>query len=240
MVNESFVRRYLGDGDPIGRQLGNVGGGPPKTIVGVVADTLLFGRENEAPPEIYMPLSSAVSNRFQVAVKVAGDPAAYVETLRRVLREFDPNMPVLQVRSMDAVLAGGTELRRFNLQLMLVFGAVALGLAALGIYAVIAYSVAQRRHEFGIRMSLGADSGRILALVLAQGMRLASLGLLLGIGGAVVLGRMLSSQLFGVGSGDPWVIGIVTALLAAVALAACAVPALRASRIAPMVALTAP
>jgi putative ABC transport system permease protein len=237
VVNESFVRRYLPDADPIGRQVNNLLDDAPKTIIGVVADTRLFGRERDVPPEAYMPLSSAYQSQLNVALRVRGDPAAFAEPLRRTVREFDPNLPLLQVRTMDELLAGGSELRRFNLQLMMIFSVIALLLAALGLYAVIAYSVAQRRHEFGIRMSLGADTRRVLLQVVGQGMAMVGVGLALGLLGALLLGRALSSQLFGVGAGDPRVIVIVVAVLAAVALVACLLPARRATRIEPMVAL---
>jgi putative ABC transport system permease protein len=237
IVNESFVRRWLGELDPIGQRVGNLLMGGPITIVGVVADTRLQGRESEAPPEVYMPRVAAFTSQFMLALQVRGDPAAFAEPLRRALREFDPSIPLLQVQPMDQVLAGGGEIRRFNLQLMTVFAGVALLLAALGLYAVIAYSVAQRRHEFGIRMSLGADMRRVLLQVLGQGMGLVGIGLVLGIGGALLLGRALSSQLYGVGGSDPLVIASVAAVLAIVAAIACLVPALRAARTAPMVAL---
>ena len=241
VVNETFVERYLGDVDPIGQQVGNVFEGPPKTIVGVVADTRLFGRENDAPPEVYLPVEILPMGPRQFALQVDGDPAALVEPVRRALREAGgQDMPVLSVQPMSEVLSSGTELREFNLRLMLVFSVVALGLAAIGLYAVIAYSVAQRRQELGIRMSLGADAGRVVGLVLGQGMRLVLAGLVLGVGGALLLGRVLSAQLFGIASGDPWVILSVSVVLALVAVLACLVPAWRAARVPPMEALGSP
>lgn len=128
-------------------------------------------------------------------------------------------------------------MRRFNLQLMTTFGAVALLLAAVGLYGTIAYSVAQRRHEFGIRLSLGASGRQLLAQVLKQGMAMVALGVIVGVAGALALGRVLASQLFGVGAGDPVVLVSAVALLLSIALAACLVPALRAARVHPMVAL---
>jgi len=238
VVNETFARQYLGDTDPIGQQVTNLLDGAPKTIIGVVADTRLFGREADVPPETYLPLTSAISNHYQIVLKLHGEPADALPLVRDALRQFDPNMPVLRLRSMEEVIAGGAEMRQFNLRLMLAFGGIALALAALGIYAVIAYSVAQRRHELGIRMSLGADTGKVMALVMGEGLRVIAFGLLLGLGGALALGRLLAHQLFGVAQGDPVVIATVTASLALVALIACAVPALRATRIAPTVALT--
>ncbi len=236
VVNESFVRRYLGSDDPLGQTVG-IFGGDPKTIVGVVADTRLFGRERDVPPEVYMPLANAPFDQFQIALQVRGAPADYAEPLRRTVQAFDPNLPLLQIRPIEQVLAGGAEVRRFNTHLMMVFSGIALLLAALGLYAVIAYSVAQRQHEFGIRMSLGANARRVLLDVLGQGMSLVGIGLLVGLVGAVLLGRALASQLFGVDAGDPAVLIAVVAVLLLIALVACMVPARRATRIAPMVAL---
>lgn len=235
VVNQRFVDRYLGGQDPVGEQVDLFG--PPQTIVGVIADTRLFGREEEVPAEVYIPVTSMPTNEYQVVLQVRGDPAAFLEPLRRTLREADAGMPVFDVRALEEVVGGGTELRNFNLQLMLIFSGVALALAALGVYAVVAYGVAQRRQEFGIRMSLGADALRVLRLVLGQGMRLVLLGVIVGLAGALALGRVLSNQLFEVRSSDPWVLGSVTLLLSVVALVACTVPALRAARIAPMLAL---
>jgi predicted permease len=236
VVNQSFADRYLGTADPIGRQI-DLLGAEPQTIVGVVADTRLFGREEQIPPEVYMPITSMPSHEYQVVLQVSGDPATYVEPVRRSLRDSDIGMPVVDVRTLQEVVDGGGEQRSFNLQLMMVFSGVALALAALGIYAVIAYAVAQRRQEFGIRMSLGATSGRVVGLVLGQGMRMVAAGVLVGLGGAYAIGRVLSSQLFAVDSADPRVIGAVTLLLCVVALAACCIPALRAARTPPMLAL---
>src|SRR5690606_24919199 len=165
------------------------------TFVGVGAVSRLFGLEAEPVPEVYMPLLSAPVDQFNLALAVHGDPLDFAEPLRRTLQAFDPNIPLLTVRPMAELLAGGDELRRFNTRLMLVFSTVAVLLAALGLYAVMAYSVAQRRHEFGIRMSLGADARRVLADVLGGGVRLLAVGLLLGLAGAWLLGRLIASPL---------------------------------------------
>jgi putative ABC transport system permease protein len=235
LVNETFVRRYLGDGDAVGSQVSFLGGN--KTIVGVVGDTRLMGYERDPLPEVYMTHGHAVQAEFQLALKTAGDPMRLAEPVRAALRALDPDMPVRHLRTMDDLAAEGIARRSFNLKLMTVFSAAALLLAAIGLYGVIAYTVAERRHEFGIRLSMGATSGKLLSLVLAQGMWLAGIGLCVGIAGALALGRALSSQLVGVGSGDPGVLGTVLALLAFVAFLACLVPALRASRVDPVVAL---
>ncbi len=235
LINETFARRHFADIDPIGTQVVFLGG--PKTIVGVVSDARQMGYEREAGVEVYLPHTQSIHAEYFLAVKVQGDPLAYADQLRLALREVEPTMPVYAMRSMDALAAEGIAMRRFNLQLMTVFSAVALLLAAIGLYGVIAYSVADRRHEFGIRLSLGADGSRLIGMVLRQGMTLVLIGVLLGVIGAFALGRALSSQLVGVGQADPRVFVTVVALLAGVALIACLVPAFRASRVDPMVAL---
>lgn len=233
LVNETFARQFLPGVDPIGERL-TFGLGPdPVAIVGVVNDSLLFGLDQQAAPEIYLAHSNATQSQFHLAIKVRGEPMAHAEQLRIALRELDPNIPVFDIRSMDQVVAGTTQMRRFNMGLMSVFSGVALLLAVVGLYGVIAYSVAQRRHEIGIRMSLGAAPQRVLRMVMGQGMRLVGAGLALGLLGAFALGRVLSSQLYGVGTGSPAVIASVTAVLLAASLFACLVPAWRAARLDP-------
>lgn len=235
LINETFARRHFADADPVGAQVTFLGG--PKTIVGVVSDARQMGQEREPGIEVYLPHTQSIHAEYFLAMKVQGDPMAYAEQLRLALREVEPDMPVYAMRSMDDLAAAGIAMRRFNLRLMTVFSAVALLLAAIGLYGVIAYSVADRRHEFGIRLSLGANGPRLLGMVLKQGMTLVFIGILIGVVGAFALGEALSSQLVGVGQADPRVIGVVVALLAGVALIACLVPAFRASRVDPMVAL---
>jgi hypothetical protein len=138
----------------------------------VVADTRLYGVEREPVAEVYLPHANAFQRQFYLALKVRGEPLAYAEQLRRAIREVEPNVPVFDLRTMDQVIAGTTALRRFNMGLMGVFSAVALLLAAVGLYGVVAYGVAERRQEFGIRMSLGARAGDLLRMVLGQGARM--------------------------------------------------------------------
>lgn len=233
MVNETFARR-LGS-TPIGSQIRFLGS--EKTIVGVVSDSRLMGADQAPIAEVYMSHANAVQNQFLLAVKVQGEPMAYAESLRRSLRDLDPAMPVFRLRSMDDMAASGLELRAFNLRLMSVFSAVAVLLAVIGLYGVIAYSVAERRQEFGVRLSLGADGARLIGLVMRQGMGMVLAGIGVGLVGALALGRVLSSQLYGIGAADPVVLGSVAALLAGVAALACLVPALRAARVPPMEAL---
>lgn len=235
VVNEIFVKKYLPDVDPIGQQVQFLG--DAKTIVGVIGNVRQMGLESEPSPEAYMHASNSIHQQFYLALKVQGDPAALAEPLRRALKDVDAAMPVFEVRTLAALGAERNAMRLFNLQLMTIFGAVALLLAAVGLYGTIAYSVAQRRHEFGIRLSLGASGGQLMSQVMKQGMGLVAVGVVAGIVGALALGRVLASQLFGVGAGDPGVLFAAVALLGGIALVACLVPALRASRVHPMTVL---
>lgn len=235
LVNETFVRKYLADVDPIGRQIQFLG--DAKTIVGVVGDVRQMGLESEPMPEAFMHTANSIHQQFYLVLKVRGEPGALAEPLRRTLKDLDASMPVFEVRTLAALGAERNAMRLFNLQLMTTFGLVALVLAAVGLYGTIAYSVAQRRHEFGIRLSLGASGAQLLSQVMKQGMALVAVGVVAGVLGALALGRVMASQLFGVGASDPGVLLAAVALLAVIALLACLVPALRASRVHPMTAL---
>ena len=170
-------------------------------------------------------------------VKTRIDPRTMVSQVRSAVAAIDPEQPMSDVRTMDEWMARSLEGRRAPMLLLALFGAVALTLSAIGIYGVLAFGVAQRAREFGIRQALGADPRTILALVLGQGMRTAGIGVVLGLVGSLALTRYLQSLLFGVGSYDPSVYAVVTVLLLGVALAACYLPARRATRVAPTVAL---
>jgi putative ABC transport system permease protein len=231
VVNETFVRRYVPDGDALGTTIANVGEGAPTTIIGVVADSKTFGAANDVPAEVYMPLSAMAFSQVHLALRVPGDPAQHAATLRDALGRWDAGVPILQLRPLDEAIAQTDPFQQFNLDLMLAFSAVALLLTAFGVYAVIAYLVAQRRAELGIRMSLGADAGRIVTHVLGQGMKPVAAGVAVGSVGALLLGQVLSNQLFGLGRIEPGVLGSVIATLVGVALLATALPAWRATRI---------
>ena len=236
LVNEAFVRTFLADVDPIGKQV-NVMDDVPKTIVGVVESARQWGLAREPSPEVYLPVYDVFYSNIQVVARTRVDPALVAEPLRRAIREALPEAPVTSVRTMEEVLRDGAVMRRFFATLMIAFSAVALVLAMVGLYGVIAYSVAQRRAEIGVRMSLGADRSRVLAMVLKQGLALVAVGLGLGVFGALALARVIASQLFGVSPYDPFVLGAVALALLTTGAAACALPAWRAARIPPIEAL---
>ena len=236
LVNRTFVDQYLGGGDALGLQV-TMYDGSPKTIVGVVENVRQLGLDRETIAEAYFPARNAPMGELTVAVAVQGDAFALANPLREAMREAVPDAPVFSIRTMDEVMRATTQMRRFNMMLMSVFAGVAVLLAAIGLYGVIAYSVGQRRREIGLRQAIGASSGDIHRLILRSGFAMVLPGVIVGIGGALLLGRLIASQLYGVGAADPVVLGGVALLLACVALVACAMPTLRAARVPPMEAL---
>jgi putative ABC transport system permease protein len=172
-----------------------------------------------------------------LTLKTAVDPASLAAQVRTAVQELDPEQAIARMRTMDDWLSRSLQPRRAPMTLIAVFGAVALVMSAIGIYGVLAFGVAQRVREFGIRQALGADRGSILSLVLRQGLRTTTIGIVIGLAGALALTRYLQSLMFGVSPSDPAVFASVTALLFSVALLACYVPARRATRVDPMVAL---
>ncbi|HEY6985228.1 MAG TPA: ADOP family duplicated permease, partial [Rhodanobacteraceae bacterium] len=237
LVNETFVHTFLDGVDPIGQQV-DVYGDKPKTIVGVVASARQWGLAREPSSEVYFPIyDCAVTSELEIVAKTRVAPAVAAEPLRRVLRETAPDLPVTAVRTMNEVVGEGNTMRRFFSTLLIVFSVVALVLAMVGLYGLIAYSVAQRRIEIGVRMSLGADRVRVLRMILRQGLVLVGVGLAFGIVGALALSKVLGSLLYGVGPYDPFVLGSVAMVLLVTGALASAVPAFRASRVAPVEAL---
>jgi putative ABC transport system permease protein len=172
-----------------------------------------------------------------LVIRTAGDPAAFATTLRREVQALDKDQPIYNVRTMDDVVANSLGTRRVSMQLFAVFAIAALLLAALGIYGVMAYSVTQRTQEIGIRMALGAQKSDVLALVIRQGMTLSVIGVVVGLAGAFALTRLLANLLFGVAATDPLTFVAIPLLLLFVALVACYLPARRAARLDPTIAL---
>jgi len=235
VIDEYLAKKYFADRSPLGQQIQN---GPTFTIVGVVGSINSVDLGQPVTKErIYYAASQRPVGTMGVMVKTALDPLTLVGPLRAAVQTIDPEQPIAEVRTLDQWIARSLETRRAPTALLAVFGAVALALSAIGIYGVIAFGVAQRAREFGIRHALGADGGSILALVLSEGMRTAGAGVALGLAAALASTRALQSLLFGVTTHDPVVFGGVAAVLLAVAAAACYVPARRATRVDPMVVL---
>jgi putative ABC transport system permease protein len=243
IINEAFARRHFPDEDPLGHRLALQGQfRDPLIIVGVVGNVRDFGLDEPPPSAIYYPYlqSPLFENYYRsmtIVVRTKSDPVAMAESLRAEMLSMDQTLPVYALKPMTEYLRDSLSRRRLNLVLLSVFASIALLLAAVGIYGVISYSVAQRTHEIGIRMAIGAHSRSILGLVIRQAMLLTLAGIALGIAAAFVLTRLMESLLFEVSTTDPLTFAIIAVVLAGVALAASLVPALRATRVDPIVAL---
>ena len=239
IIDAYLVGRYFSDRDPIGEQIRRGGPDSPAfTIVGVVGtvNSIDLG-EPVTKERLYYPVAQQARSGMTLMVKTSLDPESLAPQVRATVQAIDPERPTTNVRTMDQWMAQSLEGRRTPAALLAVFGVVAVALAEIGIYGVLAFGVAQRIRELGIRQALGADRRSILSLVLSQGLRTVGVGLGFGLLGALVLTRFLQSLLFGVGAYDLGVFVGVTTLLLAVAVAACYIPARRATKIDPMVAL---
>jgi predicted permease len=250
IIDERLAKRFWKGQDPIGRRMWQpnsakeLNDGPsPKsrwyTVVGVVGNIRLTGlTEKEPVGAYYFPAAQNVERYMVIAARTAGDPSAIVGGIREQVRQIDPELPFFSVKPMQQRVEESLVSRRTPMLLASIFGAVALFLAAVGIYGVLAYQVAQRRKEIGIRLALGSDGRRIFGLIVSEGLALLGLGVAVGLAGAFAIRRAMETQLFGVQAMDPLVLSLVTIALGFVAFLACAIPARRAARIDPLVALT--
>ena len=240
VVNEAFASAYFPGEDVVGQRL-NLGRGEPTEIVGVVGDVHHRGLDSRPQPELYFSYRQSLLGRgvprVSIVVRTTGDPRALGPFLRQDILDLNPYLPIDNVMTMEARLASSVAQPRFYALVLGVFAASALALAMVGIYGVLAYTVSQRSREIGLRIALGADSGRIRNLVVRQGALLVGMGVALGLAGALVTTRALQSLLFGVTPLDVPTLIAVPVLLIMVAIAACYLPARRASRVAPMDAL---
>ena len=249
-MDEKLARHFWPDRDPLGRRmyfptdLNDLTAVTDKTVlftvIGVIRDVRLHDLTEGATSvgSYYIPMSQSTSGLVTFAMKAAGGEGSLPSALRTALASLDPELPLFDVQTMEERLDASLRNRRSPATLSLGFGAVALALSAVGLYGVLAYLVSQRRKEIGIRLALGSSARAIFDLVLREGLLLLFMGFVLGSLGAVLLRRTLESQLFGVGAFDPLVVGGASLLLGAVAVTACILPARRATRIDPRIALT--
>jgi predicted permease len=239
IVDEYLVKRYFPDRSPLGQQIRRGGlQNPPFTIVGVVGTINSIDLAQPVTKErLYYPVTQQPRGSLALVLKTPLDPQTLVPQVRAAVRDIDPEQPLADVRTMDQWVARSLEIRRAPMVLLTLFGGVALALSAIGIYGVLAFGVAQRVREFGIRQALGADERSILSLVLKQGVVTVTIGVVLGLIGAGLVTRVLQSELYGVSAYDLTIFAGGTLLLFAVAILACYIPARRATRVDPMVAL---
>jgi putative ABC transport system permease protein len=240
MINANMARRYWPNEDPIGRRFkygGGDGSSPWMTIVGVVGDMRRTGLDAPVRYETFLPLAQSGNGGMTLVVRTAREPATFATAVRGAVRAIDPDQPVYDVQTMDAMLSDRVAQRRFTMALLGTFAGLALVLGIIGVYGVTSYLVTQRTREVGLRIALGADPGRLVRMVVRQGMHVAIAGLVLGLLGALALSRMMERLLFGVSPNDAWTLLAVTLVLAVATLVANWLPARRAARVDPLVAL---
>ncbi len=239
LINEAMARQHFPGEDPIGKiiSVAMFDEPVPTEIVGIVRDVKYENLANAAQPTVYMPLPVLIYSSMTFVLRTAGDPAEIAPAVRRAVREIDPDQPVSDVRTMNQVMAEWVGRDRFNTLLLAIFAGLATLLAAIGIFGVMSYSVTLRTREIGLRMALGARPGEVQKLILRQGLLLTSIGIGLGVAGALALTRLMSGLLFGVGSTDPATFAAIVLLFALVAVIACYLPARRATRVNPLIAL---
>jgi putative ABC transport system permease protein len=239
LINDAFARKHFPNEDPLGKRVTihmkneNV----PSEIIGVVGDSKHMGLESEIEPMSYWPHPELAYSFMTFVIRTQGDASSIAPSARNVIQTLDPEQPVADVRTMESLLSKSVAKARFNTLLLTVFACVALVLAAVGIYGVMAYSVSHRTHEIGIRMALGAQTRDVLRLVIRRGMILALAGVAIGLIASLLLTRLMKTLLFGVNPTDPLTFVVIALLLTSVALLACYIPARRAARVDPIKAL---
>jgi len=244
VVNEHFVKQYMSGVDPLTQRISfpeiipNAPRGKPLEwqIVGVYHNLRGAGFREDIP-EINVPFAQSPWPQASIAIKMSGDPKSVIKSIAAAVNSVDPDMPLAGVQTIDEVVSESLAIDRFSVVLFASFGLLGLILAGVGIYGVMAFAVAQRTHEFGVRMALGAQRSRVISLVLKEGTLLAIGGTLIGLGGAYLVGRAMQSTLYGVGAFDVRAFSGISLLLLAAALLACWFPAWRASRVEPLEAL---
>jgi predicted permease len=238
VMSEALAERLWPKENPLGKlfRLGDPNG-PALEVIGIAGEVRGVSLQKNPNPTVYLPYWQRDRATMSLIVRTQMDPGAIVSLVRNEIHRFDPEMPAMEFRTLDQLVSDSVAVRHFQLVMVLLFAAIALCLASLGIYGVVSHTVAQRRNEMGIRMALGATGDDLKALVMRQGLAPVMFGLAVGLSGAVAAGRLLNSLLFGVTATDPVTLGAVAALLSSVAAAACYIPAARATRTDPLTVL---
>jgi putative ABC transport system permease protein len=245
VIDEELARRYWPNEDPIGKRVsfGSAPGAPDSagpawiTVVGVVGHVMHEGLDKEARTQLYLPLAQFPSSQMALAVRTGGEPTAALRAVRAAVAAVDPDQPLSQVRTMEELVDASVGPRRLSMLLLALFSGLALLIACVGLYGLMAYAVAQRTREMGVRIALGAARSHVLALVLRQGLGLTLAGTAIGVAASLALSRVMRSQLYAVDAIDPASLGAAAGVLIAVALVAAAIPAVRATRVDPLLAL---
>jgi putative ABC transport system permease protein len=242
IVNEAYAQRFFPNEDPIGKRIRpgisvETGKRPWREIIGVVGNVRYLSLKRDFTPEYYVPQVQIPLDSTSLVVKTAGDPHSIVGAVREEVRAMDKDLPLFNIRTMDDYLSQSVAQPRLYALLLMIFAGLALLLTIIGLYGVMSYSVAQRTHEIGIRMALGASSRSVLAMVVRQGMLMVTAGIGIGLGVAYVATKVMAKLLFGIGAKDPLTFAAIAVIIAGIALAACFVPARRATRVDPMIAL---
>jgi len=236
IISENMARQFYRNENPLGQRL-SIGRKKPAEIVGVVGDVRDRQLESQGRPAVYEPAARDPGTAMYFAVRTSGNPAALIPAVRAAILQLDPELPLDAVGTVVDLVDHSLSQRRLAMLLMAAFAGLALVLAMVGVYGVMSYSVTQATAEIGVRMALGARSGDVLEMVLHYGGLLMAGGLLMGVPLALGAGKLLASQLFAVPPGDPVTYTVVSVALPAAGLAACAIPAFRATRVDPMLAL---
>jgi len=238
IIDENLARQYWPSENPLDKHMRRGGRAPWSTIVGVVGHVNHSDLSGDTGKGVYYYCTFQQPVPFaSLVVKTQGDPASFAPAIRQAVREVDPNQPIHRLKTMPDMVAGSLAPRKFVVRLLGLFALIALFMAALGLYGVISYSVTQRTQEIGIRMALGAQSGSLLTMVVNQGLRLACLGVAIGLAMAVACSRLLQNQLFGVSALDPATFASISAALLGAAFLASYIPARRATKVDPLKAL---
>jgi putative ABC transport system permease protein len=237
VISDSMARQFFADADPVGKRISTDNGQRWITIVGVVGDVRSDALDVTPRPTMYAPFGPDAFGTMWIVASTDGDPAQLTPLARQALREIDPALPAYSIAPLAAAVSDSVAQRRFSMLLLAAFAGVALFLAAVGIYGVVAYGVTQRTQEIGVRMAIGAERRDVLTLVIGGGLKLALLGVAIGLAGALALSRLIEAMLFDVRPFDPPSYAATAVLLLAIAALACYLPARRAMNVDPIIAI---